>query len=191
MIGCLRTRVRKQPIIALYFESELVLKFYNLEARLYKTFHFKTITKLIIPTLFFNKSEGDIESPPSVRPLCYFLLNRWTKSNQIWCVSYSHDWGMQQQIFLPHPLGPWGAMKRSNIITFQSQSKFQRFLYQTLCAPTNERYKRKSNGIYILSPVSCLRGGTLGRWATQGVSKSNMVMLHIELAVMTSGTECK
>ena len=33
MIGCLRTRVRKQPIIVLYFEFELVLKFYNLEAR--------------------------------------------------------------------------------------------------------------------------------------------------------------
>ena len=32
MIGCLRTRVRKQPIIALYFESENELKFYNLEA---------------------------------------------------------------------------------------------------------------------------------------------------------------
>ena len=32
MIGCLRTRVRKQPIIALYFESETVLKFYNLES---------------------------------------------------------------------------------------------------------------------------------------------------------------
>ena len=31
MIGCLRTRVRKQPIIALYFEFEIVLKFYNLE----------------------------------------------------------------------------------------------------------------------------------------------------------------
>ena len=30
MIGNLRTRVRKQPIIALYFEDEL--KFYNLEA---------------------------------------------------------------------------------------------------------------------------------------------------------------
>ena len=26
-------RVRKQPIIALYFESETVLKFYNFEAR--------------------------------------------------------------------------------------------------------------------------------------------------------------
>ena len=33
MIGCLWTRVRKQPIIELYFESENELKFYNLEAR--------------------------------------------------------------------------------------------------------------------------------------------------------------
>ena len=32
MIGCLRTCVRKQPIIALYFEFETVLKFYNLGA---------------------------------------------------------------------------------------------------------------------------------------------------------------
>ena len=32
MIGCLRTSVRKQPIIALYFEFETELKFYNLEA---------------------------------------------------------------------------------------------------------------------------------------------------------------
>ena len=32
MIGCLQTRVRKQPIIALYFESENELKFLNLEA---------------------------------------------------------------------------------------------------------------------------------------------------------------
>ena len=31
MIGCLRTRVRKQPIIELYFE--FYFKFYNLEAR--------------------------------------------------------------------------------------------------------------------------------------------------------------
>ena len=33
MIGCSRTRVRKQPIILLYFESENELKLYNLEAR--------------------------------------------------------------------------------------------------------------------------------------------------------------
>ena len=33
MIGCLRTRVRKQPIIVFNFESETALKFYNLEER--------------------------------------------------------------------------------------------------------------------------------------------------------------
>ena len=33
MIGCLRTCVHKQPIIAFYFESENELKFNNLEAR--------------------------------------------------------------------------------------------------------------------------------------------------------------
>ena len=32
MIGCLRTRVRKQPIIELYFESENEIKLDNLEA---------------------------------------------------------------------------------------------------------------------------------------------------------------
>ena len=37
MIGCLRTRVSKQPIIALYFEFENELKFYNLEASLHDT----------------------------------------------------------------------------------------------------------------------------------------------------------
>ena len=44
MIGCLRTRVRKQPIMALYFESELVLKFYNLETS--PLFLSEMITKL-------------------------------------------------------------------------------------------------------------------------------------------------
>ena len=33
MIGCLGTRVRKQPIIALYFEYENELKFFNLDTR--------------------------------------------------------------------------------------------------------------------------------------------------------------
>ena len=33
MIGCLRTRVRKEPIVGLYFESENELQFYNLESR--------------------------------------------------------------------------------------------------------------------------------------------------------------
>ena len=56
------------------------------------------------------------------------------KFNQIWCVSYLHQWHMQRDNFFgPHPLGPWGGAKRSNIIKSQSQSQFQRFLNQTLC----------------------------------------------------------
>ena len=35
--------------------------------------------------------------------------------------------------FLACPLGPWGGVKRSNIIKFKLQSQFQRFLYQSLC----------------------------------------------------------
>ena len=56
------------------------------------------------------------------------------KFNQIWCVSNLHQWHMQRHNFRgPHPLGPWGGAKRSNIIKSQSHSQFQRFLNQTLC----------------------------------------------------------
>ena len=47
MIGCMQTRVRKQPIITLYFESENELKFYNLEACL-KVIKLEFILKLKI-----------------------------------------------------------------------------------------------------------------------------------------------
>ena len=51
------------------------------------------------------------------------------KFNQIWCVSYLHQWHMQlHNCFGPYPLGPWGGAKRSNIIKSQLQSQFQRFL---------------------------------------------------------------
>ena len=71
---------------------------------------------------------------PSVRPSRYLLLNHWTKSNHIWCVCCSHEWGVQRHIFFwPRPLGPWGGAKRSNIIKFQLLSQFQKFLNQTLC----------------------------------------------------------
>ena len=51
------------------------------------------------------------------------------KFNQIWCVSYLHEWHMQRHKFWgPRLLGPWGGAKRSNIIKSQLQSQFQRFL---------------------------------------------------------------
>ena len=74
-----------------------------------------------------------IKFRPAVCPLCYLLLNDWTKFNQIWCVSYSHEWGVQRKKkFWPRPLGLWRGVKRSNIIYFQLQSQFQRF-YSKLC----------------------------------------------------------
>ena len=48
MIGCLRTCVRKQPIIALYFEFETVVKFNNLEARFKKCISYG-ITVILLP----------------------------------------------------------------------------------------------------------------------------------------------
>ena len=41
MIGCLRTRLHKRPIIALYFEFETILKFYNLEANCHRRRHLR------------------------------------------------------------------------------------------------------------------------------------------------------
>ena len=48
MVGCLRTRVSKQPIIALYFEFETVLKFYNLRPGV-EVFSLKPLTHHIDP----------------------------------------------------------------------------------------------------------------------------------------------
>ena len=53
---------------------------------------------------------------PAVCPLCYPLLNHWTKFNQIWCVSYSHEWSAQRKKFMALPPGALGGAKRSNII---------------------------------------------------------------------------
>ena len=46
MIGCLWTHVHKQPIITLYFESENILKLYNLEARFLQFYVFINAFKL-------------------------------------------------------------------------------------------------------------------------------------------------
>ena len=56
------------------------------------------------------------------------------KSNQIWCVSFLHERHMHWRHFWgPHPLGPWGGAKRSNIIKSELKGQFQRFSNQTLC----------------------------------------------------------
>ena len=45
-----------------------------------------------------------------------------------------------------------------------------------------------SDGIFILSPGSCPRGETLGRWGAKGVNLiSNMVIWHIKSTGMLRG----
>ena len=73
---------------------------------------------------------------PSVHPSRYLLLNHWTKSNQIWCVCCSHEWGVQRHIFFGPGEGSKGQILL-NIIKFQLQSKFQRFLNK-LCVSTHK-----------------------------------------------------
>ena len=49
--------------------------------------------------------------------------------NQIWCVSYLHEMAHAPPPFFgPHPLGPLGRAKMSNIIKSELQIQFQRFL---------------------------------------------------------------
>ena len=98
------------------------------------------------------------------------------KFNQIWCVSYLHECHMQRHHFLgPHPLGPSGGAKRSNIIKSELQSQFKRFLNQTLCIFSQMK------DIYIISDVIFIRppgscpvvglGGTVGGCGSKKISQ--------------------
>ena len=76
MIGCLRTRFRKQPIIALYFESETAIKvsrgakFYNLEAWL---LYFNCLSDALLLLVFCDTSSQCHGFLCSVE-LWYFLI---------------------------------------------------------------------------------------------------------------------
>ena len=99
--------------------------------------------------------------------------------NQIWCVSYSHEWHMQwHNFFGPRPLGPWGGAKRSNIIKFQLLSQFQIFLNQTLCVfsqmKDTKHFRRDFHSVAWVMP----RG--------QNFNFLNMIMWHIKLKGMIS-----
>ena len=97
-----------------------------------------------------------IKFRPAVCPLCCLLLNHWTKFNQIWCVSYSHEWGAQRQFFIwPRTLGPWGEVKYHLISIAKSISKI--FIPNFVCVLTNERYKKYHTGFLF-----CRLGHALG-----------------------------
>ena len=83
----------------------------------------------------------------SVRPLCYLLLNHWTKFNQIWCVSYSHEWGARRIFFAPLP----GALGRDQKVKYHLISitkSISKILFQTLCVFSQMKDTKPSDGFF-------------------------------------------
>ena len=104
-----------------------------------------------------------IKFRPAVCPLCYLLLNHLRKLNQIWCVSYSHKWGVQRQFFLappPRALGRGQKVKYHLISITKSISKIS--IPNFVCVLTNERYKT-----YQMGFLFCCLGHApgVGLWA--------------------------
>ena len=72
---------------------------------------------------------------PSCCPLCYLLLNYWTKFNQICCVGYSHEWSVH--FFCPAPWGPGEGSKDQISFNFNYKVNFKDF-YTKLCVCTHK-----------------------------------------------------
>ena len=140
---------KEGDIIPCYF-----INLYNVWGSMSKVHAF--VNYYLITPCFFKKAKGVLLSPPSVHPLCYFLLNHWTKFNQIWCVSYSHEWGIKL-FFAPPPgaLGRGQKVKYHLISITKSISKI--FIPNFVCVLTNERYKTYKTGFLF-----CRLGHVLG-----------------------------
>ena len=89
-IGCLRTRVRNQPIIALYFESETIHKFYNLEARSFYELRYESINFTYTVFLLLMSKQLSYIHMSFFLPLLPLVLLFYTFTIilvQIWCTS--------------------------------------------------------------------------------------------------------
>ena len=87
---------------------------------------------------------------------------------------------MQRQTFFgPCPLGPWGGVKRSNIIKFQLHSQFQRFLYQTLCVFSQMKDTKHIRGGFHSVPWVMPQGWDFGALRVPRGSKKKFKQGHV------------
>ena len=91
---------------------------------------------------------------------------------------------MQQHIFGPIPLGPGEGSKGQVSSNFNNKVNFEELFYTKLCV-------NMPNGIFILSPGSCPRGGPWGCWEVKYLICPNMDMGHIKLKGVISRTGYK
>ena len=106
--------------------------------------------------LFFEKSEGDIVII-SVRPLCYLLLNHWTKFK--WC---------NDHFFCPATWGPGEGSKGQISFDSITKSVSKIFIPNFVRVLTNKIYKTYDTGFSF-----CCLGHApgVGRWGGPGVKK--------------------
>ena len=79
-----------------------------------------------------------IKFRPAICPLCYLLLNHWTKfhPNLVFVCVLLMNGVRNVNIFWPHHLGPWGEVKNHLISITKSISKI--FIPNFACVLTNE-----------------------------------------------------
>ena len=102
------------------------------------------------------------------RYICYLLLNHWTKFNQIWCVSNSHEWGMQQKTILAPPPGALGKGQKVN---YHLISITKICIPNFVCVLTNERYKTYQTGFSFCRLCHAPWVGLWGAGVSRGQKK--------------------
>ena len=81
-------------------------------------------------------------------------------------------------VFGPAP-GTLVRVKRTNIIKFQLQSQFQRFLYQTLCVLSQMKDKKTYHTAFLFCRLGHALGGDIGVLVRQ---KLISVLLFVKLS---------
>ena len=123
--------------ISKIFIPNFVCVLTNERYKTYQTGFFFSVA-WVMPCGTWGYIGAKIKFRPAVCPLCYLLLNHWTKFYQIWCVSYSHVWGAQRKKNLGLPPGALGSgqkVKYHLIAITKSISKI--FIPNFVCVLTN------------------------------------------------------
>ena len=90
-----------------------------------------------------------------------------TKSGhpEIWCMSYSHEWGVKSNLFCPAPWGPREGSKGQISFISITKSISKIFIPNFVCVLTNERYKTYQTG-FLFCRLGHAPG--VGLWSAGG-----------------------
>ena len=98
------------------------------------------------------------------------------KFDQIWFVSYLHEWHMHRCHFLVP--APWGLVEGPNIFTSELLSQYPRFLIKLCVSSHKWKMYNISDGIFNRPPESCPEvslGGTVGGLGQISCPKFNQI----------------